>query len=336
MKQTVFALSLLTILQRAASHDQQDEQEIDFLPSPYDPNFAHATQNQIDPAFETLKERFTGSKIFEPTWPSLESRPIPSWYDQAKFGVLLHTGISSVPAFISEDFWHLWEHDKDRRVMSYMKESYPERFTYQGFAREFTAEFFNSTSLSALIKASGARYVVLNAKHHDGFTLWKSQRSFSWNSVEVGPKLDFVADLSQAVRKNSLRFGIQNYWSEHSNPLYVQDKKNGYRTSTYVDFKAWPEWKELVETYKPDLVLSDGDWEARPNYWKSRELLAWLFNESPVKDSVVVNDRWGKGKKQVYRAKFYKSCRFRCFIIQLPFANTEGISHVVTGITREN
>lgn len=51
--------------------------------------------------------------------------------------------------------------------------------------------------------------------------------------------------------------------------------------------------KEVVELYKPEILWSDGDWEARDNYWKSQEFLAWLYNDSPVKDTVVVNDRWG-------------------------------------------
>jgi len=56
-----------------------------------------------------------------------------------------------------------------------------------------------------------------------------------------------------------------------------------------------PEWDDIVNTYKPDVIWSDGDWEMPDTYWKSKEFLAWLYNSSPVKDSVVVNDRWGSG-----------------------------------------
>lgn len=52
---------------------------------------------------------------------------------------------------------------------------------------------------------------------------------------------------------------------------------------------------ELVQNYKPEIIWSDGDWEATDVYWKSTEFLAWLYNESPVKNTVLVNDRWGKG-----------------------------------------
>ena len=57
-------------------------------------------------------------------------------------------------------------------------------------------------------------------------------------------------------------------------------------------FQGTEELYELVAEYEPDLIWSDGD-PAPPEYWQSQEFLAWLYNESPVKDSVVVNDRWG-------------------------------------------
>lgn len=56
-----------------------------------------------------------------------------------------------------------------------------------------------------------------------------------------------------------------------------------------------PELYELVNTYKPDIVWSDGDGGASYKYWKSEEFIAWLFNDSPVKDTVLTNDRWGDG-----------------------------------------
>lgn len=54
-----------------------------------------------------------------------------------------------------------------------------------------------------------------------------------------------------------------------------------------------PELHEIVQLYHPEIIWSDGEWEASSIYWKSKEFLAWLYNESPVKDTVVTNDRWG-------------------------------------------
>ena len=50
-----------------------------------------------------------------------------------------------------------------------------------------------------------------------------------------------------------------------------------------------------VLNYHPELIWSDGEWDNTDEYWTSKEFIAWLYNDSPVKDTVVVNDRWGKG-----------------------------------------
>ena len=55
-----------------------------------------------------------------------------------------------------------------------------------------------------------------------------------------------------------------------------------------------PQMKELVNNYKPEIIFSDGEWDYDSKTLKSEEFLAWLYNESPVKNTVVVNDRWGK------------------------------------------
>ena len=52
-----------------------------------------------------------------------------------------------------------------------------------------------------------------------------------------------------------------------------------------------PEMIELIETFEPYVLWSDGDWEANPDYFGSKDFLAWLYNDSPVKDYIVTNDR---------------------------------------------
>ncbi|XP_071574064.1 alpha-L-fucosidase-like isoform X1 [Temnothorax nylanderi] len=244
---------------------------------------------------ENLVSILTETPKYDPTWSSLDSRPLPPWYDEAKFGIFIHWGVFSVPSFGSEWFWNNWKEEiNSTKYSDFMKQRYPPNFTYQDFARDFTAEFFNASEWAELLKASGARYVVLTSKHHEGYTLWPSTYSFSWNSMDVGPQRDLVGELAQAIRnETNITFGLYHSMYEWYNPLYVTDKLNNFTTDKFVTQKIIPELQELIETYEPEVVWSDGDWEASDSYWKSKEFLAWLYNESPVKDTVVVNDRWG-------------------------------------------
>lgn len=85
----------------------------------------------------------------------------------------------------------------------------------------------------------------------------------------------------------------------------MADQESNWSITSFSDNKVHPEIRELVTKYKPDIVWSDGEWEAPYTYWKSTEFLAWLYNESPVKDEVVVNDRWGSGDIICHHGDFY-------------------------------
>lgn len=175
-----------------------------------------------------------------------------------------------------------------------MKKNYKPGFTYQEFAHEFTAENFKPNEWVQLFERSGAKYIVLTSKHHDGYTLWPSKYSFSWNSVDIGPKRDLVGELATAVRKsNKMRFGLYHSLFEWFNPMYLSDQSSKYNTDEFVEKKVFPEMIELVNKYKPEYLWSDGDWEANATYWQSTKFIAWLFNDSPVAATVLVNDRWG-------------------------------------------
>lgn len=77
--------------------------------------------------------------------------------------------------------------------------------------------------------------------------------------------------------------------------MYESDRLSGFTSTEFVTTKIDPELRELVERYRPDVLWSDGDWEAPYEYWNSTAFLAWLYSDSAVADSVVTNDRWGKG-----------------------------------------
>ncbi|XP_075538130.1 tissue alpha-L-fucosidase-like [Dermacentor variabilis] len=233
---------------------------------------------------------------YAPDWDSLDTRPTPAWYDEAKIGIFLHWGLFSVPSFGSEWFWWHWQGAKVPAYREFMERNYRPGFTYQDFAPQFKAEFFDPDRWAEIFKKAGARYVVLTSKHHEGFTLWPSAVSWNWNAGDVGPRRDLVGDLARAVRKKGgIRFGLYHSLYEWFNPLYLADKGAGFETNDFVARKTMPELVEIVTAYRPEIIWSDGDWEAPDTYWNSTQFLAWLYNDSPVRDTVLVNDRWGKG-----------------------------------------
>ncbi|KAJ8925084.1 hypothetical protein NQ315_001256 [Exocentrus adspersus] len=229
---------------------------------------------------------------YPPTWEGLDARPIPPWYDRAKFGIIIHWGVYSVPSFGSESFWLYWKSDEQKQAKyEEFMNKYPDGFTYQEFAKDFTAKLFEPKHWAELFAKAGAKYVVLTSKHHDGYALWPS--SYSWNSMDIGPHRDLVGELAEEVRARNLTFGLFYTLSEWFHPLYQADKTANFTTQAFIEAKIAPERKELVLRYEPEVFFSDGSGDADYTYWKSTEFLAWLYNDSPVKDTVVVNDRWG-------------------------------------------
>lgn len=241
-------------------------------------------------------------QTYKPSWESLDKRPTPAWFEDSKFGIFIHWGVYSVPAWgptgadigvydkYSEWYWNklLNKGSKvNRHFEDFHLSTYGPHFKYQDFAPMFKAELFKPDEWADLFSKSGAKYIVLTSKHHEGFTLWPSAQSWNWNSVDIGPHRDLCGDLTASVKKAGLHMGFYYSLYEWYNPVYLNDFEN------YVDNHMIPQMKDLVNRYSPDLVWTDGEWDKHSRDWKSEEFLAWLFNDSQVKESVVVNDRWG-------------------------------------------
>jgi len=180
--------------------------------------------------------------------------------------------------------------------MNYHYKTYGENYHYQNFAEQFRAEMFDPNLWANIIELSGAKYVVLTSKHHEGYTLWPSEQSWGWNSVDVGPQMDLVGILSKAIKAKGIHMGLYHSLYEWYNPLYLADNSTvPPNTNVYVQEILLPQLKDIVLSYEPDIIWADGEWEQNDTYWESTDFIAWLYNDSPVKDSVVVNDRWGFG-----------------------------------------
>lgn len=97
------------------------------------------------------------SSQYTPEWSSLDTRPLPVWYDEAKYGIFIVWGIYSVPSYVSEWFWWYWKGEKEFNIEYFMKKNYRPDFTYANFGQQFTNEFFNATVFANIIKKSGAQ-----------------------------------------------------------------------------------------------------------------------------------------------------------------------------------
>jgi alpha-L-fucosidase len=236
---------------------------------------------------------------YDPAWESLDKRPTPEWWQDAKFGIFIHWGMYSVPGFTKKGNYAEWyqhsleNNNHDGMVKEFHEINYGNR-TYYDLAEDFHAELFEPDEWARMFENAGARYVVLTSKHHDGYCLWPNEQAsltwgFPWSSDVVGPGRDLVGDLFKALNKTKVKPGLYFSLYEWFNPLWQFDKEK------YARDHAMPQLYELVEKYRPWVVWADGDWDATPEQWRSPEFLAWLYNESAVRDRVVVNDRWGSG-----------------------------------------
>lgn len=157
---------------------------------------------------------------YTPTWESIDSRPTPSWFEDAKFGIFIHWGLFSVPAWgptdasvydkYAEWYWNILTNSGSpvyKNFNDFHNRVYGSDFKYSSFVKDFKCEMFNPDQWADIFKQSGAKYVVLTSKHHEGFTLWPSAQAWNWNSVDVGPHRDLAGDLINSVRAEGLRMG---------------------------------------------------------------------------------------------------------------------------------
>ena len=239
----------------------------------------------------------TSSAQYQPNWESLDKRPVPQWFKDSKFGIFIHWGVYAVPGYCTKGNYAEWYQqglmNGDTARINFHKKKFGDR-TYYDLANDFKAELFQPDEWAKVFEQSGAKYIVLTSKHHDGYSLWPDKTAnktwgFPWNAADIGPKRDLLGDLFTAVRKTSVRAGMYYSLYEWFNPLWKADQKK------YATEHMWPQAQYLINTYKPDVFWTDGDWDASAETWKSKELLAWMYNESPVKDKVVTYDRWGSG-----------------------------------------
>ncbi|GHJ37135.1 alpha-L-fucosidase [Streptomyces sp. TS71-3] len=252
-----------------------------------------------------------GTPDYQSTDASLGTHQAPYWFSDAKFGIFIHWGVYSVPAWspvggqYAEWYWNSMQ-GTDDPVHAYHAKTYGEDFAYDDFIPMFTARHFNPRSWVELFRDAGAEYYVLTSKHHEGFALWDTRVS-DRNAVRMGPHRDLVGELFAASRAytpqlhNGLYFSMPEWfnpddpWMGHAprNPYTLEPVPyTGYTAGKdFVhDYQA-PQMRELIHGYDPDVIWCDigGDND-------SQHVLAEYFNNAKDRGrpkDVTVNDRSG-------------------------------------------
>ncbi len=152
---------------------------------------------------------------YKDTWDSLEKHKTPQWFLDAKFGIFIHWGIYSVPAFGSEWYSRNMYIEGSPEFEHHVKTYGAHKdFGYKDFIPMFKAENFDAKNWISLFKRAGAKYIVPVAEHHDGFQMYDSALS-KWNAANMGPCRNVLGELSEEARKEGLVNGASTHRIEH-------------------------------------------------------------------------------------------------------------------------
>jgi len=203
------------------------------------------------------------------------------WFHDARFGLFIHWGVYAVPA----------------RGEWYMNNGKVPAATYKAFAKDFTAAKYDPQAWAALAKEAGVKYVVLTAKHHDGFTLYDSAVS-DWNAVKAsGAGRDLIQPLADAVRAAGLKFGL--YYSQsqdwinpgggtgNTQPWDEAQKKGDF--DEYLAKIALPQVREILDKYHPSYLFFDTEYSMTP------ERARPIFDLTCEYPELIINNRLGGG-----------------------------------------
>ena len=152
---------------------------------------------------------------YVPTWDSLGKIGVPEWYKDSKFGIFIHWGVYSVPAFANE--WYARNmYVKGTKEFEHHVQTYGPhaQFGYKDFISEVHRGEVRPRQLGRLFRCLGARYVIPVAEHHDGFAMYDTALS-RWNAARMGPRRDVVGELAKAVRSRGMIFGVSSHRAEH-------------------------------------------------------------------------------------------------------------------------
>lgn len=253
--------------------------------------------------------------MYEPTWESVSTHPLPQWYDDAKLGIFLHWGLYSVPGWAPQvpDIQQLlrdrgpaemlrdnpyaeWYLNSSRLEGSptwhHHRETYGRQATYDDFIPAFDSGTAGADmdAIATVCREAGAGYVVLTAKHHDGFCLWPTPMRHP-RKGRYHSRRDIVGDLTRAVNGAGMRMGLYysgGYDWPYNDALLANPADSFLavpHTEAYRQY-ATLHVRELIDRYRPAVLWNDICWPAGGNL---PALFAEYYNSVP---DGVINDRW--------------------------------------------
>ncbi len=263
---------------------------------------------------------------YAPTRASVRRHEVPAWYDDAKFGIFIHWGPFSVPAYAPLGHGNINELMVNEGYRSFFRNiPYSEWYvnsvrikgspTYEHHRRtygdasyfDFAAQFKQESARWAaepwadLFRDAGAKYVVMVTKHMDGFLMWPSETP---NYARAGYQMerDIVGELADAVRAREMRMGVyyssaldQSLTTSAMTDVVGLLSEGGPIDDGYAKYQ-FGHWRELIKRYQPSVLWGDIAYPPRTNLF---ELFAHFYNEVP---DGVVNDRWSQLPVWLHRA----------------------------------
>lgn len=237
---------------------------------------------------------FEMKRNYQPAEYDLLKEEQMKWFRDAKFGLFIHWGLYAIPG---KGEWEMFNHRHS--VEEYAK-----------LADEFTADDFDPKAWAQMAKDAGMKYMVLTARHHDGFCLFDSKVS-DFTSVKTAAKRDFVGEYVEACREAGLKTGLYYSPMDWRFPGYFFPEMY-YENALLMKEQCTEQLRELMTNYgKIDLLWFDGGWlahggtawEAERNpeftqeelflncnyFWESEKVIQMIRRLQP---DIMINDRF--------------------------------------------
>lgn len=250
---------------------------------------------------------------YQPTRESVETHPLPAWFDNAKLGIFVHWGLYSVPGWaplagelseiLATGDWARWFANnpyaewymnswriEGSPTQRYHNETYGAGSSYFDFAPRFNAaaEQWNPDDWASLFQRVHARYAVLTTKHHDGFTLWPTRTPNPF-IADYYARRDLVGEFMDGIRGRGMTAALYYSggldWTFNDTVIqHIADiPKAVPQMPAYVDY-ANAHWRELIDRYQTMILWND---IAYPAATDLNVLFAEYYNKLP--DGVVNN-----------------------------------------------